>query len=209
MVNGFKTDEDYGYCIELSNSRKPLSGHKLGFDKNDTEVSAIAKILQAYFNTESIEKLIKFSEYKLEFALSVIDSFYLSAKDILIKGNDQYDELEKQLTDLAHKMTKNKIGGYEFSVDEKIEIFDIYQELLNKRRLLKDTLAVLRVLVDNMEKTRNFILGMNRRNFTPKSQRFKDDEDFVLKSKDNHEQQQTVVYIQPTIPQITSKIVKH
>ena len=198
MHEDFHTDKEYGYCVELSNTRPLPIGHKIGFTSEDTEVTAIQKIFNAYFNTESIESLIHFSEYKLEFALTVIDALYLVAKNILDEGNKQFNELEMQLTDIAHKMTKNKIEGYNFSKSEKVEIFDTQQDLYNKRRLLKDTLSILRVIIDNMEKTRNFILGMNRRNFTPKSQRFKDDDGFALRSKEHEDLGVTTVYVQPT-----------
>lgn len=198
LYDKLKPDREFGYCIDLNSNRNYSEGHKLGFDRNDTEVSALQKILNAYIDTTSIKNLSKFPGYKIDFALSIFDTIYLVTKEKLDAANIQFTELNKELTDIAHRMTKTFLGEQYFSNEEKIKIFNDQQELLNQRRLLKDTICVLRVIMEHIEKIRNFILGMNRRQYRPKSQRYKNNDDFILKAKTSDSQYEpTMVYIEP------------
>ena len=76
------------------------------------------------------------------------------------------------------------IAGQQFTNEEKLELFDQYSDVLNKRRSIKDVLAVMNVFIENIEQTRNFILGMNRRQYSAKSQKFSGDSDYHYGAKD-------------------------
>ena len=197
--NAFKRDEMYGYKVSLDENHTFAEGHHNVFELNedDTEVTALQKILDVYFDTESLDSLSKFIDYKIDFSISFLDTICLILTTKLNEMNSEYEELERQGNDIAHRMTKGELTGQVFTKEEKIEMFDMQQAILVKRRRAKDTLTVMRVLLENMEKSRNFILGMNRRQFSPSSNRFQGDPEFKFKSKES--QSRTAVTHQPKV----------
>lgn len=183
--NGFKSDEDYGYHISLDDDRDYPEGHNsFDFNKTDTEVTALQKIFDQYFNTETLDAVAEFTNHKLDFGVSFFDVICLIMKEKMKDVNIQFSELENQLSDISHRMTPG-LGGQTFTTEEKVEMFDLQQDLLNKRRNVKDVLTVMRVILENAEKSRNFIFGMNRRQYSAKSQRFSEDENYHYSAKDN------------------------
>ena len=205
MDNAFKRDEAYGYKVSLDENHSFAEGHHNVFElsEDDTEVTALQKILDVYFDTESLDSLSSFIDYKIDFSISFLDTICLILSSKLEEMDEEYEELERQGNDISHRMTKGELTGQVFTAEEKIEMFDLQQSILVKRRRAKDTLTVMRVLLENMEKSRNFILGMNRRQFTPSSDRFRNDPEFKLESKES--QSKTTVH-QPKVTVQTSTL---
>lgn len=184
-MSGFKTDSEFGYHVSLDDDHSFAEGHNI-FElcEDDTEVSALQKILDCYFDTETLDSIAGFNDYKIDFSISFLDTICLIFKQKIKEVNIQFNELERQCTDITHHMTKPELTGQAFTAEEKIKLFDEQQALLIQRRRVKDTLSIMRALLENMEKSRNFILGMNRRMYSPKSEKFKDDPEYKFESKD-------------------------
>ena len=177
----FKSDADYNYQIDLLPDRDIPSGHTgFGFTENDTEVDAISKILDAYIDTSSPESIFEFQHHKMEFSVTFLDSMILILSDKKATVQAYYDEVEKQLEAVNHRVLKPYVDGRVLTNEEKLDIYDQNEKLLVQRRNLKDTIAVLKVNVENLEKSRNFILGMNQRKYTPKTDKFKNDDRYQL-----------------------------
>ncbi len=174
----FKTDEEYGYNISLTDDRKYPEGHNVfDFKPNDTEVTALQKIFDKYIDTSDLESVSKFAKYKLDFSMNVLDVICLILTEKIEETNTLYKELDDQLTDVSHRMTSS-ITGKSFSPEEKIKLFDLQEDLLNRRRDVKDTIVMMEILCENIKRSRNFIFGMNKRQYNAKSQRFRDDDDY-------------------------------
>lgn len=181
MGNTFKTDAEYNYQVDLLPDRDIPVGHTgFDFNPNDTEVDALIKILDAYIDTSSPEKIFEFQHHKLDFSITVLDSMILilSGKKTMVQV--YYDEVERQLEAINHRIIKPHIEGRVITTEEKLDIYNQNEALLVRRRNLKDTIAVLKVNIENLEKSRNFILGMNQRKYTPKTNRFKNDDRYQL-----------------------------
>lgn len=186
MDNKFKTDEEYNYRISLDENRSLPQGHEVGLTGEDTDVSAIMKILDSYIDTSTPDTTITFINHKLDFSVTVLDSMCIILRDKVRDVEAQFIESEKELEDISHKMTRAYLVGKTFTSHEKVEMFNIQQELFIRRRDLKDTLTAMKVVMENLEKSRNFILGMNRRQYNPKSERFKDDPEYACISREEH-----------------------
>lgn len=181
--NGFKSDKEYGYQISLSDDRPFPPGHELGFTNDDTEVTVIQKILDAFIDTTNADSISEFANYKLEFSLSVLDPFCIVLTKKIADISKELEELGTQEADIHHLMTRPYLAGTTITSTEKVAIYDKHEAILIKRRNVKDTLSALQVLLENLQKSRNFILGMNRRAYSAKSNEFKTDPVFPIKSK--------------------------
>lgn len=180
-MDRLKTDAEYNYQVELTPDRDMPKGHRgFGFTPDDTEVEALQKILNGYIDASTPDKAIEFSNHKMEFSITFLDSFILILTDKKSMIQAYYDEVEKQLEAVNHRMIKPHVEGRVLSMEEKLELYDIQEKLLIQRRSLKDTVSALRVNIENLEKSRNFILGMNQRKYTPKTDRFKNDDNYQL-----------------------------
>lgn len=177
----FKSDADYNYQVELTPDRDMPVGHKgFNFDIQDTEVNVLKKVLDAYIDTSDMSTIMEFTNHKLDFSIIFIDAMILILSDKRAIIQAYFDEVDKQLEAINHRMIKPYVDGRVLAKEEKLEIYDMQEELLVERRNLKDTIAVLKVIVENLEKSRNFILGMNQRKYTPKTDKFKNDADYQL-----------------------------
>lgn len=177
----FKKDSEYSTPISLTPTRDLPEGHKgFQFSKEDNEVSVVQKILDGYIDTSSMETILSFYDHKIDFGVTFIDSMIIVLTDKCTIIQAQYDEIEKQLEAISHRMIKPFIDGSTTSNSEKLEIYEQQEQLLIQRRSLKDSIAVLRVCIENFENTRNFILGMSKRKYTPQTEKFKNDERFQL-----------------------------
>ena len=177
----FKSDADYNYQVELLPDREMPSGHTgFNFNDTDTEVTALNKILDAYIDTSSIESVGNFQHHKMEFSITFLDSMILILSRKKATVQSYYDEVEKQLEAINHRILKPYVDGRVLTDQEKLDIYSQYETLLIQRRNLKDTIAILKVNVENFEKSRNFILGMNQRKYTPKTDKFKNDDRYQL-----------------------------
>lgn len=181
---GFKSDKDYGYQVSLKDGRPFPPGHKLGFSADDTEVDVLRKILDAFIDTSSADSISKFTDYKLEFGLSMLDPMCIALMEKLDEISKELKEIEAQEADIQHLMTKPYLAGTTITAAEKVKIYDMHEEILIKRRNVKDTMTMVQVILDNMIKSRNFILGMNRRMYSAKSDNFRDNPLFQMKSKE-------------------------
>jgi len=180
----FKSDKDFGYHVSLVDGREYAEGHSLfGLNATDTEVTALQKILDKYFDTTSLDGIASFADYKLDFSISFLDTICLIMNEKIAETNAQFRELEDQLSDISHRMTPS-LSGQQFTTEQKVELFDMQRDLLSKRRNVKDALTVMRVFADNIEQVRNFVLGMNRRQYSAKSQMFSDDVNYHYGAKD-------------------------
>jgi hypothetical protein len=197
-MDTFKTDKEYGYVVNLEDGRPFQEGYDVGLSADDTDVTALQKIFDAYLDTSSPEKTVSFIEHKLDFCIKVIDTMTLILKGKIQTVSDQLNEVQHELDDISHRMSKAYLVGKTFTTKEKLEMFDLQQELVIQRRNLKDTLVAMRVVNENFEKSRNFIFGMNRRQYSPKSARFREDEEYYCESKEQileQEQEETSVTV--------------
>lgn len=185
MALEFKTDEEYGYQVSLTEDRDFVAGHNFGFNKTDTEVTVLQKIMDAYIDTTDIESATKFMSHKLDFSISFLDTICLILMEKIQEISALYDEIERQIQDVAHRISKSHLSGCTCTNEEKIEIFDLQTELYAHRRDIKDGLTSMRVLLENMERSRNFFLGMNRRQYNPKSERFNGNPDYQCGPKES------------------------
>lgn len=177
----FKKDSDYSTPISLTPVRDLPEGHKgFQFNKDNSEVEALQKILDAYIDTSSMESMLSFYEHRIDFGVTFIDSMIIMMTDKRSVVQAQYDDIEKQLEAISHRMIKPFIDGTMPTNAEKLEIYEQQERLLIQRRNLKDLIAVLKVSIENFENTRNFILGMSKRKYTPQTEKFKNDERFQL-----------------------------
>ena len=178
----FKTDEEYGYNINFTKDRHLPAGHDFNITNHDDEVSALEKILNGYFDVSSIEKASELTNYKMDFGIVFLDSIIqiLSKKYSIV--NEYAEELDKQTSDMSHKMTIPYLSGQTISKEEKLEAYETLEKIYVQRRKIKDTLSILRVTIENFEKTRNFIVSMNRRQYSPKSKKFHGDKSFRIHS---------------------------
>lgn len=181
--SNFKRDEEYGYQISLKDDRPFLEGHQIGFTKDDTEVTAIQKILDAYIDTSTPDAIAEFPSYKMEFSINVLDSFCIALVKKIDKMTKELDEIKMQEEDIQHLMTKPYLTGQTISPNEKIEIYNRHEKIVVNRRNIKDAIVALQVVLENTEKARNFILGMNRRIYSAKSAKYRDDPSFRIEPR--------------------------
>lgn len=179
----FKSDEEYGYKISLDDERSYARGYTFGFDETDTDVSALRKIVNGWFDVSDIDHIKAFADYKLDFSINVLDTLVLALTEKVEKVRKEFTELEEESNDIAHRITKRYMTGKPVSPKEKIQIYDEHEEVLVQRRKVKDTLSVLEAILDNMVKSRNFILSMNQRQYRAKSTRYRGDPEFNIGSK--------------------------
>lgn len=83
---------------------------------------------------------------------------------------EQANEIHNQKEDLDHLLASQKING-----DPDDVISDTMTRLTDTvilRRNMKDAKTSMRVIIENLEKTRGFLRGMVERRYTPKSERY-------------------------------------
>lgn len=176
----FKTDDEYRFNISLPENRKLPKGNNFDFHNNTTDVEVLKEILDGYFDTSSLESTSQFPSYKMDFSINVIDAMIIITKEKLENTIKYFNNIESQLNDINHRIIKSGLYGNKMSKEEKLEIFDMQEELLMYRRKIKDTMSVEKVMVENFENIRNFILSMNQRKYKPKSNRFQNDDNFFI-----------------------------
>lgn len=176
----FKTDDEYKFNISLPENRKLPKGNNFDFHNNTTDVEVLKEILDGYFDTSSLESTSQFPSYKMDFSINVIDAMIIITKEKLENTIKYFNNIESQLNDINHRIIKSGLYGNKMSKEEKLEIFDMQEELLMYRRKIKDTMSVEKVMVENFENIRNFILSMNQRKYKPKSNRFQNDDNFFI-----------------------------
>lgn len=176
----FKTDKEYGFVVDLKDERGLPEGHNLCFDNCCTDVEAMKMILDMYIDPSSRESIESTNEHKMDFALNFIDSMIVIMREKNVVVLDALNEVETEINDVNHRIVKPTLSGRTLSKEEKLEIYDLQEGLLLQRRKIKDVFTIQKVFIENMEKTRNFILSMNHRFYSPKSDRFKEDKNFYM-----------------------------
>lgn len=176
----FKTDKEYGFVVDLKDERGLPEGHSLCFDDCCSDVRALQKILDMYIDVSSRESIESANDHKMDFALNFIDSMIVIMRNKNVVALNSLNEVEAELNDVNHRIVKPTLSGRTLSKEEKLEIYDLQEELLIQRRRIKDIFTIQKVFIENMEKTRNFILSMNQRFYSPKSDRFKEDKNFYM-----------------------------
>lgn len=179
----FKTDEEYGYKISLDDERVYARGYTFGFTETDTDVTALRKIIDGWFDVSDIEHIKAFADYKLDFSINVLDTLVLAFTEKVEKVRKEFAELEDESNDISHRITKAYLTGKTVTPKEKIQVYDEHEKVLVQRRKVKDTLSILEAVLDNMIKSRNFILSMNQRQYRAKSNKYKGDPNFDMESK--------------------------
>ena len=180
MMKDAKHDKEYETNISLEDGRPLPYGHRYHHSGERTDVAVMDKLLSNYFGDASCDTLCEFSDYKIDFALNYLDSIIIIMKDKYEKAKECFNEVERQSQAVSHRIIKPFLSGKPLTKEEKLEIYDLQEEILIKRRKIKDTLSVIGVFIDNTEKTRNFILGMNNRGYTPKADKFKNDDKYMI-----------------------------
>lgn len=183
-----KKDEEYGYTVSLNEGRPLPEGHDIfNFGATKNEVAALSKIFNKYMNTTTLESTCKIPEYKIDFSLNFLDAMILIVTKKMEQTMQYLDDIETQLNDISHRIIKPSLSGRVMSKDDKLKIYDMQEELLMRRRNIKDALSMQKVFIENMERTRNFNLAMNQRMYSPKSERFQGDPGFYIDKKINKE----------------------
>ena len=182
-----KTDQEFGYGVSLNAGRPVHEGHTLfHFDTSMTEVEAIKELIGEFMDVSSPESIANFNRYKIDFGLSILDNMIIVLTEKMVKTNEYLGETQAELDDISHRIIKPSLSGRVMTADEKMSLIEMQESLLILRRDLKDTLAAQKVLIENLEKSRNFIFTMNQRMYKPKSKRFEKDPDFFIgKAVDN------------------------
>lgn len=182
----FKPDKDFGVNISLTEDRSLPKGHKIfNLQYTDTEVDAIKKILDKYINTSTLDSACELNNHKIDFSITFLDSMIIIMTKKFEETEKYLKDVESELNDISHRIIKPTLSGNPLTKEEKIKIFDMQEELLVYRRNLKDSISIQKVFIENLEKTRNFILSMNQRMYTPKSERFQNDSEFYIKCSKN------------------------
>ena len=78
------------------------------------------------------------------------------------------DEIERQKMDLEHKLSFSESGSEEWK-----STLETIGELILERRLVKDTSSIASVISTNLNRSGNFILGMDKRQYTPRSDKYR------------------------------------
>lgn len=185
-MNGFKTNKDYGYRVYMDENRDYADGHNLFVFKEDfTEVDAIKSILSGFIDTSSADEFAKFNDHSIDFAISVLDTFILKLTEQLKEGKKFLEDIEKEQNDISHKMIQPYLYGTSISIDEKLQIYELNEQVLIKRRKVKDSITIIEILLDNYTKSRNFILAMGKRKYSPKSEEYKNNKEFRINNAAN------------------------
>lgn len=183
-----KTDEEYGYTVSLNQDRPLPEGHDIfNFGTTKNEVAALSKIFNKYMNTTTLESTCKIPEYKIDFSLNFLDTMIIIVGKKMEQTIQYLEDIETQLNDISHRIIKPSLSGRVMTKEDKLKIYDMQEELLMRRRNIKDALSMQKVFIENMEKTRNFNLAMNQRMYSPKSERFQNDPGFYIDKKINKE----------------------
>jgi hypothetical protein len=187
-----KTDETYGYAVDLKYGRELPYGHKLDTRGIRTDVDALRKILDLYLDTSTMESTMDITNHKIDFSVTFLDAILLIVSEKLTKAFEYLADVDAQLQDISHRIIKPSLSGQAMGKEDKIAIYDMQEDLLIRRRNLKDAISILKVMQENIEKTRNFNLSMNNRMYRPKSERFQPDPDFYIgKAADKNKPEDT------------------
>lgn len=171
-----KTDAEYGLQVSLDPDRALVPGYPIPPVSND--VKALQEIIDSYINVDSTESLIKFMDCKVDFAVSFLDSIYLIVSKKYDIASKYYEDLDNELTDISHNILRPYMGGRVIDKEEKLQIYEEQERVLLYRRDIKDSLTVMKILMENIEKARNFILGMNKRQYSSRSTRYRSDPNY-------------------------------
>ena len=81
------------------------------------------------------------------------------------------NEIENQKTDLEHKLSFSEVDSQEYNATLRA----IGDSILERRRV-KDMGSIIAVISTNLNRSGNFILSMNKRQYTPRSEKYKKDD---------------------------------
>lgn len=98
---------------------------------------------------------------------------YTGNRILVIRNNlgNEKDEIENQKLDLEHEL----VSAYP-NTDEFNSILRAIGDTILERRVKKDIWMILSVMSTNLNKTGNFILGMRKRAYAPRSNKYKENE---------------------------------
>ena len=187
-----KTDKEYGYLTELPKDRSLPEGHQIDItdisgltispDGHNiiTDVKLIEHILNSYIDVSTIDNAASFSNYKLDFGIVFIDTMWQVMYSKFLDMASYCSELDRQVSDIQHRMTKPYLLGQTISREDKLILYEILEDVCIKRRQIKDTMVVIKTFLENIDKIKNSILSMNKRQYFPKSDRFQGDKTFEI-----------------------------
>lgn len=81
--------------------------------------------------------------------------------------SDKFVEIENQKTDLEHQLAFSQKDTHDWE-NTLLKIGDI----ILKRRVAKDTRTAIGVTATNINKSSNFVLGMFKRDYSPRSEKY-------------------------------------
>lgn len=182
MALNHKSDDEYG-LVTLEPNRTLPAGYKINTSPGDTDVSILKRILDEYITVDTVDDVIKFMNYKTDFAITILDAVSIIIDEKLKKVMKFNKEIEEEFEDINHRIIKPHLVGTTLPKEDKLEIFDETARILVERRHTKDAMTLLRVYKENVEKTRNFILGMNHRQYSPNASKNSGNPDYHIPSK--------------------------
>lgn len=141
-------------------------------------LQALKLIIAAHINTSTQENVVTLSKNRETLADTLLDAWCQLLEERVKEVSQMVDESEKELIDLEHTKTIPVVNGYPLTNENKLRMWDIEEKVAVNRRYVKDVQSILYIFLTNMRKTRNFVLGMKKRKYSPKSKRFQRDDLF-------------------------------
>lgn len=128
---------------------------------NDELMDELTVLLDPIFHVEktSREDLLVFWS---KFA-TIIKSYYDKSMIALTEYNNQVCDLEHSIANRDNHSTEEEIMEYQ----------KLLRETLNDRTNINDINSILKIVSEDCIQIRNFIGGMSKRKYTPRSERFK------------------------------------
>lgn len=100
-------------------------------------------------------------------AVEFLDAVCDGLEKVQKEYNDQLGEIQDQKDDLEHMYLAQKLNG---EPEELLgETTNSINDIVILRRTVKDAAAAMRVIVENLSRTRGFVRNMGTRAYTPKS----------------------------------------
>ena len=107
---------------------------------------------------------------KTDNAIDLLDKICKRIDALNKSYNSQLEEAQNQKDDLEHIYLAKKLNGE--SSDHVNKITDDMGNIIILRRTLKDASSVTRVIFENFNRTKSFLVNMDTRYYSPKSNEF-------------------------------------
>lgn len=186
MRNNDKTREEYDEEVILEDNSQ--------YDDNEEEYNLLSTVEMQMLDA-LVDHVVKLAMTSPVDKMHIAQFWrYLSSKLYKARYNFVQGkvEMENQKTDLEHKLTE-----LDSTSDEYMSVLRRIGDVVTTRRILKDMSEYLQVACSNIKTVGNFIGGMNKRQYTPKSKKYSEE---TTSSKSNETHVKTVSTEQQRVP---------